>query len=128
MCCLATRLDDFITEFDLGDGDELMEKLCANIIDASTTPNQQLYQPYEDLNDCSKCMRRLPPDNFDDGSVICRECVRKHTNEFRKSAFQGIVREEPIPSSEVDVDIGEFLRVNSQSIIDIIQRGLDEHT
>jgi hypothetical protein len=128
VCCLATRFDDFITEFDLGDGDELMEKLCANITDASTTPNHQLHQPCEHHNYCSKCTRSLSPDNFDDESVICRECVRKHTNEFRKSAFRGIVREEPIPSSEVDVDIGEFLRVNSQSIIDIIQRGLDEHT
>ena len=127
MCCLATR---FETSFDLGDGDEMMAELCASNVDTNckvpTSPN--LSNPCESLIYCSKCVRNLSPDNFDDGSVICRECVRKHTQEFRKSAFRGIVREEPIPSSEVDVDIGVFLRENSQSIIDIIQRGLNEHT
>ena len=46
----------------------------------------------------------------------------------RKSAFGGIVREHPLETSEVDVDIGEFIRVNTQAIANIIQQGLDEHT
>ena len=110
----------------------MMAELCASNMgtnyEVPMSPNQQLSQPCGNPNYCSKCVRNLTPDNFEDGSVICRECVRKHTQEFRKSAFRGIVREEPIPSSEVDVDIGVFLRENSQSIIDIIQRGLNEHT
>ena len=45
-----------------------------------------------------------------------------------KTAFGGIVREHPLETSEVDVDIGEFIRVNTQAIANIIQQGLDEHT
>jgi hypothetical protein len=53
--------------------------------------------------------------------------VQKQLNTLRKSAFGGIVHEEPIHSSELDVDIGEFLHTNTSTINDVIQRALDEH-
>ena len=77
---------------------------------------------------CLSCVQRLSSDHFPDGSVICRGCLRKQMETHRKSAFGGIVREHPLETSEVDVDIGEFIRVNTQAIANIIQQGLDEHT
>ena len=77
---------------------------------------------------CSSCRLHSPLHDFPDGSLVCRGCSRKQMEALRKSAFGGIVREHPLMTSEVDVDVGVFLRNNTQVITDIIQQGLNEHT
>ena len=77
---------------------------------------------------CSSCRQYLPQDHFPDGSLVCRGCRQTQMKSLYKSAFSGIVREHPLETSEVDVDVGEFLRANAQAITNIIQQGLDEHT
>ena len=77
---------------------------------------------------CSTCRLHLPLDHFPDGSLVCRWCSRKQMEALRKSAFGGIVREHPLMTSEIDVDVDVFLRDNTQAITDIVQQGVIEHT
>ena len=77
---------------------------------------------------CLSCKQHFQLDHFPDGSLVCGGCSRKQMEALHKSAFGGIVREHPLMTSEIDVDVGVFLRDNTQAITDIIQQGLNEHT
>jgi hypothetical protein len=123
---------EFITDFDLTDGDRLMRELCTGSscrsCKASLPHGQDVCRLCINHLRCASCPRWLPPALFINGMNICEGCAKRKTQDHRKSAFDGIVCEEPIITTELDVDIGEFLRIHAQLITDVIQRALNQHT
>ena len=125
-------LDDFITDFDITDGDRIMEEICAGGSCRSCKVPVPSGQPACRLCAgfpfCTGCTRWLPPSHFDSGSLICWVCVKRQYALYQRSAFNGLAVEEPIITSDADVDLGDFLRNNAQNITRIIQEGIDRHT
>ena len=123
---------DFITEFDMGDGDQLIGELCTG----SSCRSCRVPLPLGHIVcrlcanhiRCPGCRHWQPPTLFSNETLVCETCVKKKLHDSTKFAFGGIVREEPIITTEVDVDIGEFLRAHTQAITDIIQRALNQHS
>lgn len=123
---------DFITEFDLTDGDNLMKEMCAgSSCRACKVPlphGHDVCRLCINHHHCADCSRWLPPALFPDSMIICEACLKRKMKEYRKSAFDGIVCEEPINTSVLDVDIGEFIRTHAHVITDIIQQAVNRHT
>ena len=121
--------DNFITDFDLNDN--LMEQACATgecRSCLSTVPyGQDLCNQCKDFAFCQVCNTWLPAHRFNE-STQCSECVEKQLKPLRNSAFGGVIAELPLPCSQVDVDFNEFLNAHAQTITDLMQQRLNQHT
>jgi hypothetical protein len=117
--------DHFITDFDLSDHDNLMQDPGRCNSCRVPLPNgHNLCDGCKHHRACTNCSRWLPSSLF--SGARCQTCLKKKsTNRF---AFDGVINEDEIATSECDVDIGQFLNTNAETITGIIQRSITQHT
>ena len=94
----------------------------------STLPyGQDVCSQCKDFAFCPVCKTLILPHRFD-GSINCSEYIEKQMKPLRKSAFGGVIAEVPLSCSELDVNFTETLNTPAQTITDLIQRRLNQHT